>query len=343
MSSAIGQRISRLQAVGWETIDSDGFRLHLDAAGGDVDTLAESVARTLNERPRWLHCSWLYDAVGSELYERITEQPEYYLTRVEDRILADNAEALRALVGGATVVELGSGSSAKTRRILETWMAQGPTRYVPIDISRSAIEQACNGLVTAYPSLSVEGLVASYARALPLIADLSPLLLMFLGSTIGNFNDAELDAFLDGVAAALRPGDKFLVGLDLVKDPAVINAAYNDAAGWTERFMINVLGRMNRELGVEIPLESIVYDGFYNEAREQVEMYLRFTSDVAIDAGGGSHPIEIVAGEAVMMEISRKFHIDKMVARMAAHGFDLQQPFVGADELFAVLLLTRAA
>ncbi len=343
MKNVIEGRILACGEEDWATITGDGFRLHVDRDEGNGISFAESVAVTLGEKPRWLHCRWLYDEIGSSLYERITEQPEYYLTRIEDRILADNAAELRRVVGDATIVELGSGSSTKTRRILEAWLDVGDAYYVPIDISRAALEQACADLVTAYPALMVEGVVAGYDRGLPLIGGISPLLLLFLGSTIGNFNDDEMDEFLRAVRDALNPGDRFFLGLDLIKEAEVLNAAYNDAAGWTERFMINLLERMNRELGTSIPLDSVTYDGFYDEERERVEMYLRFAADVDVDVrmANDSPPLVIRAGESVMVEISRKFRVDAMVAKLADFGFALERVFADQDEVFAVLLLTR--
>ncbi len=325
----------------WATVAADGYALHVDLSEGDAPTLAESVSRTLRDDPPWLHCRWLYDEVGSELYERITEQPEYYLTGVEDRILADNADALLDLVDDATIVELGSGSSTKTRRLLEAWLKRGETRYVPIDISRAALEQACSGLADAYPRLMIEGLAARYARGLPLVGEVSPLLLLFLGSTIGNFNELQLAEFLELVAASLSPGDHFLLGVDLVKDPQVLNDAYNDAAGWTERFMVNIVARMNRELGTGVPLDGVAYEGTYNERRERVEMFLRFTDDVHIDLADGSAPVRIAAGDRVLVEISTKFRLDRLVPTLRDFGFYLERCFSDPDDMFAVLLLTR--
>ena len=325
----------------WVTADADGYRLHVDQGTSDDLSFAASVVRTLNDRPRWLHCRWLYDEAGSEIYERITEQPEYYLTRAEDRILAEHAKGIRRAAGNVTLVELGSGSSTKTRRLLDAWHAEGDTRYIPIDISRSAIEQACVELSGSYRHLALEGMAARYTRALPLIAAASPLLLLFLGSSIGNFNDEELDEFLGLIATSLQPRDTFLVGFDLVKATDVLDAAYNDAAGWTERFMMNVLARMNRELDSGIPLDRVRYEGSYNEALERVEMYLRFTADVDVRLPGGRQPIAIKRGEGVMMEISRKFRLEQMMARMHGFGLVLQQQFTDPDGLVAVLLLTR--
>jgi L-histidine N-alpha-methyltransferase len=342
LKEAIKARILARHASGWDNVAGDRYVLHIDHDEGDEMSLAESVSCTLEDEPRWLHFRWLYDAVGSQIYERITEQPEYYLTRAEDRILADNADTLRELAGDVSLVELGSGSSAKTRRLLDAWSARGATRYVPIDISRSAIEQACRELSCAYDNLFVEGLAARYERALPLISGVSPLMLLFLGSSVGNFDEDELDGFLALLASSLRPGDKLLLGIDLAKEPEIIRAAYNDAAGWTSRFMINLLARLNRELGSGIPLDRVEYEGVYATDLERVEMYLRFTEGVTIAGEGLARPIDIGAGESILVEISRKFHVDAMVDKLADFGFRFQQCFSDPDGFFAVLLLTRA-
>lgn len=341
MRRALQERIHSTGGSGWRVVDGAGFRLHVDLEEGGEPSLAESVALALAARPRRLHFRWLYDAAGSQIYERITEQPEYYLTRVEDGILADNAAALRHLVGDVTLVELGSGSSNKTRRLLDAWSACGEARYVPIDISRSAIEQACRQLSVSYPNVAIDGLAARYGRALPLVGEASPLLLLFLGSSIGNFDDDELAEFLALVSRSLNPGDHFLLGIDLVKDAGVLDAAYNDAAGWTRRFMVNLLVRLNRELGTDIPLDAVRYEGRYEAGRERVEMYLRLLRDVTVAGAGLPQPIEIAAGEAVLVEISRKFRVEAMARRLRGFGFSLRECFTDTAGYFAVLLLTR--
>src|SRR5262249_29245214 len=230
-----------------------GLELRVDAPDDATAGFAQSIVRGLSDHPRWLHCRYLYDAVGSDIFERICEQPEYYQTRTEAALLAEHAADIQALASAPTLVELGSGSSVKTRHLLDAWTRDGAgARYVPVDISVDMLRPTCAMLARAYPRLTVDGIAASYERAFPLLRDLSPLVLVFLGSTIGNLNPQETADFLDRVSASLSPGDHFLVGIDLVKDVRTLEAAYNDAAGWSAAFTKNLFARMNRELGTPL-------------------------------------------------------------------------------------------
>ena len=202
--------------------------------GAETETFAISVAQGLGHHPRRLSCRYLYDARGSELFERITEQPEYYLTSAEAALLRAHADAIRALVGPATLVELGSGTSAKTRHLLDAWTSRDPaSTYVAVDICAPVVRSSSEILRREYPRLDVRGIAGSYEQAMPWLRSLSPLVLAFLGSTIGNFDDDEMDEFLARVADNLEPGDHLLLGIDLVKDVATLEAAYDDAAGVT--------------------------------------------------------------------------------------------------------------
>ena len=326
--------------VVWWRVEGNGYVLHV-AENVDGQSFTESVALGLTDDPKWLHCRWLYDARGSELYEKITEQPEYYLTRTEDGILAEHAQEIRATVGDTTLVELGSGSSLKTRRLLEAWLAQGDARYVPIDISLDVLEAACRDLASEYPNLCVEGIASSLHRGLSRIGSLSPTLLVFLGSTVGNLNDAEVDGFFGHVSRALAPGDYFLLGIDLIKDKTTLEAAYNDAAGWTEKFTKNLFVRMNRELGSGIPLDAVEHVAVYDEGRERVEIFGEFDRDVKIGLGPGAGSVHVAAGERVMIEISRKFRVDDVAATATRFGMTLVRTFADAQQRFAVLVLER--
>src|SRR5206468_10683698 len=302
---------------------------------------AQSVVRGLGDHPRWLHCRYLYDARGSELFERITEQPEYYLTRTETALLAQHARAIRAGVGAPTLVELGSGlSSVKTRHLLDAW-ADEPARYVPVDVSLEALAASCAALAREYPGLSIRGLAASYERALPLLRELSPLVLAFLGSTIGNFNPEELGDFLERVSAALAVGDHFLLGMDLVKDARTLEAAYNDRAGVTAQFTRNYFARMNRELGTRLPLEAIEHVAYYNQGRDRIEIFARFTREATVDVRDLGRRFRIAPGEMILMEISRKFQVDEMAAHAARFGLVAVRHLTDPNRALAMPLLRR--
>ena len=326
---------------GWTRFQADGYSILRDRKGEAGLAFAESVARGLEDHPRWLDCRYLYDQTGSEIYEKITDQPEYYPTRTEALILAERAGGIRDLVGDVTVVELGSGSSVKTRHVLDAWCARGPARYVPIDISGSALEGACESLASAYAELTVEGIAASYDRGLGLSSHLSPLMLMFLGSTVGNFNNQELDGFLEMVSAQLREDDFFLLGIDLVKETSRLEAAYNDAAGWTERFTKNLFSHMNNSLGTRVPLDALEHVAYYNESLQRIEIYARFNAEVTIELPSIGRQFRIASGEMVLIEISRKFKAQEVAANAARFGFSLEEYFEDPDGLFGLLLMRR--
>jgi iron(II)-dependent oxidoreductase len=330
---------------GWSRREGRGYTIHLAPSYGEQGRLAFALAlaRGLDRRPRSLDPRFLYDDEGSEIFERITETPEYYQTRTENALLAEVASAVRHHLGrgGATLVELGSGSSTKTRRLLTAFTAAGPTRYVPIDISPAALEPACAALASAYPALSVEGIAASYEHGLPLVAGTSPLMLTFLGSSIGNFDRAERDRFFDMVSTRLAPADHLLVGIDLVKDPARLEAAYNDVAGWSARFTLNLFARANRELEAGIPLDVLEHVAFYDERLERIEIFARARRafDVALPLLGRS--IRVAAGEMIRTEISCKYRPEIFAADVARFGFSVERIDRDAEGLFGLVLFRR--
>ncbi|MBA2564715.1 MAG: L-histidine N(alpha)-methyltransferase [Gemmatimonadetes bacterium] len=337
-----------LLGAGLEVRQEGAFTLVLDLASSEREAFALSVAQGLSDHPRWLHCRWLYDAAGSEIFERITEQPEYYPTRAETEILAAHAGDIRAEMGPVTIVELGSGVSAKTRHLLDAWgSAAGaddtPVRYVPVDIDASVLTSACESLVASYPGLNVTGLATSYERALPLVGGRFPLMLVFLGSTVGNFNPVELNRFLDAVGSALAPGDGFLLGIDLVKEPPVLEAAYNDAAGHSARFTRNLFARMNRELGTDLPLASIHHVAYYNERLERIEIHARFDAEAVVDLPAIGRRFRIGAGEMILTEISSKFRVESMRVLAREAGFDLMRSDTDSESRFALMLFRRRA
>lgn len=329
-------------AVGFEPRKGDRWTVWVDRTSSDVHAFAHSVARGLSDSPRWLHCRYLYDEEGSRIFLKITEQPEYYLTGAEVEILRERASEIREVAGEVPLVELGSGSAAKTHHLLDAWTrASGEVEYVPIDIDPSVLTEAARRVVEAYPNLRVEGLATSYERGLDLLRDRSPLCLVFLGSTIGNFNPDETDAFLARLERDLAPSDSLLLGVDLVKDATTLEAAYDDDAGWSEAFTRNLFVRMNRELGTAIDPETIDHVAYWNDRLERIEIYARFLEATEISLVSIGRRFRVAAGEMVLTEISRKYRIERIEADLARFGFRLERSFTDAGERFGLLLFRR--
>jgi gamma-glutamyl hercynylcysteine S-oxide synthase len=305
------------------------------------EAFARSVIRGLSDTPRWLSCRYLYDHRGSEIFERITEQPEYYPTRTESGILEREASRIFEACAGTTLAELGAGSATKTRHLLRAWTAQRRATYVPIDISRSMLAQTEIALRREFPRLSVQAIAGSYEQAMPALRELSPLTLLFLGSSVGNFNEEELDDFLSLLSANLADGDRLLLGIDLVKDVGLLEAAYNDAAGWSSAFTLNLFARMNRELGTTLDIPAIEHVANWNEEKSRIDIRARFLRDQAVDLPEWGQRFTLRAGESVLVEISRKFRIEAMTRVAARHGFELDETFTDPRRHFALLLLRR--
>lgn len=338
VESEPGQRVDREEIAPRAT-------LWVDQLTDDPQAFAHSVARGLSTRPRQLDCRYLYDEVGSELFAEITEQPEYYPTRAEASILARDARRLAREVGAVPVVELGSGTSDKTALLLGAWAdeAADDFHYIPVDIDPSIVRGAAARLVERHPRLHVSGLATSYENALDRTRDISPKLVLFLGSTLGNFAPEALDKFLGHVETGLQPGDHFLLGVDLVKDRGTLEAAYNDAAGVTERFTLNLFARMNRELQAGIPEGAVEHLAFWNDDREQIEIYGRFRQPVRVDLPALEQSFDVEAGERVLVEVSRKFRVDRLAHELAGRRLALERALTDDDERFALLLLRRSA
>jgi len=304
---------------------------------------AEAVALGLSDTPRWIPSRFLYDARGSQLFEAICELPEYYPTRTESAILEREAARFRALTGPVTLVELGSGSSVKTDHLLSAYAADGePVQYVPVDVSASILRMAAERIEETFPSVNVEGVHGEYERAFPLLGDYAPVLLLFLGSTIGNFNHAESLAFWRRVAQAIPEGSWVLLGVDLVKDPAVLEAAYNDAAGVTAAFTRNLFQRMNTELGAGLDLDAIHHEARWNPTWQRIEIGGRFDRDQVLEVAPLELRFPIAAGELLMTEISRKFVLGNLRSYLGCLGFETVHSATDDRGWFGVLLLRRA-
>lgn len=343
-SALVASRLARPDAPSFEERSGAGWSVWVDTTPAASEAFAHSVARGLSDHPRWLHCRYLYDETGSDLFVEITRQPEYYPTRTETAILERHADEIRDAVGPAPIVELGAGAATKTRHLIDAWRATDDVvEYLPVDIDPSVLTAAAGRLADEYPGLRITALATSYERGLDLLAHQSPVCLIFLGSTIGNLNPSETDAFLARLEQTLDPGDAFVLGVDLVKDVGALEAAYNDAAGVSEAFTRNLFVRMNRELGTSIDLDAIRHVAYWNDRLERIEIYGRFERETAIELPAISRSFRVAAGEMILTEISRKYRLERIQADLARFGFHLQRTFTDPDEWFAVLVFRRIA
>ncbi len=309
-----------------------------------VCDFARSTLEGLTVRPRRLEYRFLYDAQGSALFDRITEQPEYYLTRTEAGILQVNAERIRATTGPVTLVELGSGSAEKTGCLLRAWLSRGETAcYVPVDVSLSALRKAGSNISRSLAGVRVIGVNTDYYGAFPLFREVSPVMVLFLGSSIGNFAPREMEHFFASMAAALSPDDFFLLGIDLVKQRHFIEAAYNDKAGVTAEFTRNLFARMNRELRSGIDLSAVEHVAEYNPQDEQIEIFARFARRQQLRIEPLERVFDIAEGEMIRIEISRKFLLRKFIPYLEKFGFTTSEVFTDQREWFALILLRRTA
>jgi len=308
---------------------------------------AQDVRSGLTATPKYLPCRYFYDDEGCRLFQAICELPEYYLTRTELAILRAHVEAiLRSLPPAVVLVELGSGDARKTRVLIEALTRrQGSLLYVPIDISRTALVESARALLRAYPDLTVVAVAAEYDDGLPYVPEVvgdRPKLLLWLGSSIGNFDPPDAVAFLRRVRQVMTPEDAFLVGMDLHKDRAVLEPAYDDAQGVTARFNRNLLARINRELGGHFDVAAFRHRALYNEADRRIEMYLVSERDqqVAVDALGLT--VTFAAGEAVHTENSYKYTFQDIESITGAAGFRRAGQWLDERRYFSVNLLRPA-
>jgi dimethylhistidine N-methyltransferase len=289
----------------------------------------------LASRPRSISPKYFYDAAGSQLFDRICELPEYYPTRTELGIITTNAREIAAHMGArAEIVEFGAGSLRKVRLLLDAM--EQPARYLPIDISAQHLSQSAAALQRDYPGLGVQPVVADYTQPFHLPAPLAGAgkrVGFFPGSTIGNFTPQESLEFLRGAAELLR-GGALLVGADLVKDPAVLHAAYNDAQGVTAAFNLNLLARANRELGTHFVLDQFHHSAFYNAPQQRIEMHLVSRQRQTVSWGSAGYDFE--EGETLHTENSYKFTIEGL-RELAVHaGFTPGPVWTDPQRLFSV-------
>ncbi|MFI6662265.1 L-histidine N(alpha)-methyltransferase [Streptomyces sp. NPDC050523] len=298
--------------------------------------LRADVQKGLTSTPKTLPPKWFYDAQGSELFEQITELPEYYPTRAEREILIARAGEIAAATGARTLIELGSGSSEKTRHLLDA--LTGLDTYVPVDVSESALTQAGHALVAERPGLRVHALIADFTAGLTLPDTPGPRLIAFLGGTIGNLLPAERAAFHTAVRSLLSPGDALLLGTDLVKDEQVLVRAYDDAAGVTAAFNKNVLSVVNRELRADFDPDAFDHVALWDSRNEWIEMRLRSRAAQTVKIHALDLAVDFAEDEELRTEISAKFRREGVRSELSAAGLELTHWWTDEEGRFALSL-----
>ena len=308
--------------------------------------LVDDVRRGFGAQPRTLPPKWLYDERGSELFDQITRLPDYYPTEQERAILRDHAAEIAAISGAEILVELGSGTSDKTRMLLDAFTATGQlTRFVPVDVSESTLRSAAQRLSVAYPGLQVEALVGDFTLHL---AHLPPRdtpdgrrLVAFLGGTIGNFYVEERAAFLGALADSLEPGDWLLLGTDLVKSADRLIAAYDDAQRLTETFILNCLRVVNTSLGADFDPDAYSYVPFWDPRMERMDLRLRAEMPQHVTIPGAGLSFDLACGEEIRVEISTKFRPAGIRTELGEAGLEARQMWTDPNGDFALTLAER--
>ncbi|MFG2785794.1 L-histidine N(alpha)-methyltransferase [Streptomyces prunicolor] len=302
--------------------------------------LRADVLRGLTRTPKTLPPKWFYDAHGSELFEKINDLAEYYPPRAERELLIAHSADIAAATGARTLIELGSGSSEKTRHLLDA-MPHLHT-YVPVDVSESALTQAGHTLVEQRPGLNVHALIADFTTGLALPGTPGPRLFAFLGSTIGNLLPRERATFLSSIQSLLSPGDALLLGIDLVKDEQALIAAYDDATGVTAAFNKNVLSVINRALNADFDLDAFQHVVRWNAANERIEMRLRARTNQTVKIPAIGLTVDFAAGEELRTEVSAKFREPVLRRELALRGLELTRWWT-AGPLYGIALARPSA
>jgi L-histidine N-alpha-methyltransferase len=309
-----------------------------------ISPIANDVLEGLSAQPKRLPPKLFYDAEGSRLFEEITSTPEYYPTRTERAILEQfSGDIVRAAGGNLTLVELGAGSASKTRVLIRAILGrQLRLEFHPVDVSPVALQEAVRSLNGNFPHLHVTPIAADYSRHLPdLRSQPGRKLVLFIGSTIGNFEPDEASQFLTRVRASLNTGDAVLLGFDMVKDARVLHAAYNDAEGITERFNKNVLGRINRELGGNFDHDKFLHVAFWNARKARIEMHLESRADQTVSIPDLGRDFHFSRGERIHTENSYKFRPASISRLLKQAGLKLERTWCDPRQWFSVVLVRK--
>jgi L-histidine N-alpha-methyltransferase len=315
---------------------------HLD--GGQERSLADDVLDGLTRPFKELPPKHFYDARGAELFDRICELPEYYPTRAERAILERSSAELAQMTGAVELVELGSGTAAKTRVLIEALHSAGTLRrYVPFDVTETMVRESARELTREYPGLRVHGVIGDFERHLDQVPPPEgPRIVAFLGGTIGNFPPGSRRRFLRQIARLLGPEDFLLMGTDLVKDPRILEAAYDDSEGVTAEFNRNVLRVLNRELDADFDPEDFDHVALFDPHHEWIEMRLRARRELRGTIGALGLEVHFDAGEELRTEISAKFTPERLEGDLAAAGLEVAHWMTDPEGLFALTLSRRS-
>lgn len=314
--------------------------LDIHLTGDDADAALRADARAgLTADPKHLPPKWFYDARGSILFEQITELPEYFPTRTERALLERTADSIAITSGADTIVELGSGSSAKTRLLLDAFRRAGSLqRYVPQDVSEPALREAMDTLAADYLGLELHGVVGDFTTHLDRLPADGRRMVAFLGGTIGNLLPPERAEFLRALRAALRPGEQFLLGTGLVIDPSVLVPAYDDSAGVTAEFNRNVLHVLNRELRADFDVDAFDHKAVWDADNEWIEMHLVAQRAMTVTLSELDLTVEFAEGEEMCTEVSAKFRSSGVRSMLAEAGFTVVGSWTDRDERMALTL-----
>jgi L-histidine N-alpha-methyltransferase len=326
-------------------VETDGIQIDSWLSDSEERRLANDVLDGLTRPFKEIPPKHFYDARGSELFERICELPEYYPTRAEQQILTDRADEIVGGTGAGELVELGSGSADKARILLAAMARAGSLRrYIPLDVSEQVVRDAAELLVDEYDGLQVHGVIGDFERHLERVPDADgvPRLVALLGGTIGNFPPGTRRSLLRDIAALLGPEDRLLLGTDLVKDPAAIEAAYDDSEGITAEFNRNVLRVINRELDADFIPDAFDHVAFFDRRHEWVEMRLRARRPCSVLIAALGLRVEFAAGEELRTEISAKFTRTRLKDDYQAAGLALEHWYTDPEERFALSVARRA-
>lgn len=312
------------------------------AADAARSALREDVRNGLGQQPKSLPPKWFYDDVGSDLFDQITRLPEYYPTRAEAEILRAHSAEVAQLSGADTLVELGSGTSEKTRMLLDALQDVGALRrFIPFDVDAGVLETAGEAIARAYPGVRVDGVCGDFEHHLAQIPDGGRRLFVFLGSTIGNLTPGPRAEFLADLAAVMHDGDGLLLGTDLVKDTGRLVRAYDDAAGVTAAFNRNVLAVVNRELDADFDLDEFAHVARWNSAEQRIEMWLRAGRAQHVVVGELDLAVDFAAGEEMLTEVSCKFRREQVADELAAAGLRLRRWWTDAAGDFGLSLAIK--